>query len=456
MPHEPSVSPLEPSRKRAKHDLPTTQSGSELSQGDVLDAPSIVHNYYGDAVTQRSATVHPGHRFGINHFNAPGTLRDDRKHGCNLCPSKSKFFATQYDVLRHQKSVHGVLSPGDRIWICRVDRCQTQNKIWPRLDNFKGHLARMRKDQVADDAESMEEEYDPVRHGKMEVMVRSSNRYHLSRSPVQRDDASPASNNIDENRPEPSTEPSVASLNTPDRQRLGSSAEATPNPNQSVVDEENVIDLDNPHSEVCPVPNELLACPFYKVRPTKNQRCGVCILRTPAAVKQHLARKHLRPTYYCHRCSEVFENSRERDEHLIALSCKVQTSRFEDMMDHEVFRQINQKRRNESHSEFWFRIFTAIFPGQALPASAYQDNEIDAWHTKALAIVKALGPVVRTSLTEASIDEIRASELLSVTSKDNDTNLLQSAESPPTPSSNVPFRPDCDFVDRGSLLVTWQ
>lgn len=53
-------------------------------------------------------------------------------------------FATQTDLNRHQKGVHGIYQSNDSIsYRCVGKDCNNADKIWPRRDNFRGHLSRM-------------------------------------------------------------------------------------------------------------------------------------------------------------------------------------------------------------------------------------------------------------------------------------------------------------------------
>lgn len=57
-------------------------------------------------------------------------------------------FGTPNDLLRHQSSVHPGFNPTgalQKIYRCPVPGCNSRNKGYPRLDNFRNHLGRVHK-----------------------------------------------------------------------------------------------------------------------------------------------------------------------------------------------------------------------------------------------------------------------------------------------------------------------
>lgn len=69
-----------------------------------------------------------------------------KEHVCMVpnC-SRGNGFATINDLERHQKTRHNMQpAHGKSInYKCFGDSCPKHEKVWPRLDNFKQHLARM-------------------------------------------------------------------------------------------------------------------------------------------------------------------------------------------------------------------------------------------------------------------------------------------------------------------------
>ena len=68
-------------------------------------------------------------------------------------------FATQTDLKRHRKGVHGIYDEGNNdqtFYRCQGKDCKDSDKIWPRRDNFRGHLSRKHADE---DIEELTERY---------------------------------------------------------------------------------------------------------------------------------------------------------------------------------------------------------------------------------------------------------------------------------------------------------
>lgn len=86
---------------------------------------ALLHSYGG-------AEYHRKHHFRhTKPFTCP-------KPSC----SRKEGFSTVNDLDRHTKSKH----PGEmqsKTYRCLVAGCKSQDKIWPRLDNFRSHLKRM-------------------------------------------------------------------------------------------------------------------------------------------------------------------------------------------------------------------------------------------------------------------------------------------------------------------------
>jgi len=83
--------------------------------------------------------VHDVHQ--SNDSNATGS----RFYRCDVSGcTHDRGFATQTDLNRHQKGVHGIYQGNDSIsYRCQGKDCNHPDKIWPRRDNFRGHLSRI-------------------------------------------------------------------------------------------------------------------------------------------------------------------------------------------------------------------------------------------------------------------------------------------------------------------------
>lgn len=89
--------------------------------------------------TSRSASRGP---------SSPTSLRNEKAHPCTFenC-SRPEGFDTLHDLARHQRSLHGRL---DKAYRCMSDGCKKQDKIWPRLDNFRKHVLNMHPSEDPD------------------------------------------------------------------------------------------------------------------------------------------------------------------------------------------------------------------------------------------------------------------------------------------------------------------
>ena len=68
-------------------------------------------------------------------------------------------FATQTDLKRHRRGVHGIYDDGHSEQIfyrCQGKDCKDADKMWPRRDNFRGHLSRKHADE---DIEELTDRY---------------------------------------------------------------------------------------------------------------------------------------------------------------------------------------------------------------------------------------------------------------------------------------------------------
>lgn len=76
-------------------------------------------------------------------------LRHTKPFLClNTSCTRKEGFSTVNDLNRHKQSKH----PGDlsgeihtKTYHCLVSGCKSQDKSWPRLDNFRSHLKRMHR-----------------------------------------------------------------------------------------------------------------------------------------------------------------------------------------------------------------------------------------------------------------------------------------------------------------------
>jgi len=109
----------------------------------------------------------------------------------------------------------------------------------------------------------------------------------------------------------------------------------------------------------------LLACPFYRMDPLKYTGCGRFEIRSTNYVRQHIARSHSRPPFYCPICSLVCPDARTRDAHVQALKCSPRRDAHEGITDDQ--REDIQRRRGGTERERWLGMWRILFPDAAEP-----------------------------------------------------------------------------------------
>ena len=124
----------------------------------------------------------------------------------------------------------------------------------------------------------------------------------------------------------------------------------------------------------CEGARQLLACPYWKLNPTKHRSCFSKRLTRVRDVKQHLSRNHT-PDFYCTRCSTIFEDEDSLGEHTTqatGLFCTPST-----ILEGITYRQrsLLSRKSNPKLSEDgqWFAIWEILFPNRQQPKSPYMD-----------------------------------------------------------------------------------
>lgn len=137
----------------------------------------------------------------------------------------------------------------------------------------------------------------------------------------------------------------------------------------------------------------LFACPYYKADPDKYQGCHKYVLRNPSVIRLHFRRFHRKPVYYCATCFEIFDTSAQRDFHSDLRLCVKRENPFVDLIDDEMYRLMG-KGRHESDREWWYKVFTVLFPGCEPPTSPYADANPDAHalYVLSLNLFSRIGP----------------------------------------------------------------
>lgn len=89
------------------------------------------------------------HSYGGTKFHRKHHLRHTKPFTCpNPTCTRTEGFSTANDLDRHIKSKHPNDLPREaqsKTYHCLVAGCKSQEKVWPRLDNFRSHLKRMHR-----------------------------------------------------------------------------------------------------------------------------------------------------------------------------------------------------------------------------------------------------------------------------------------------------------------------
>ncbi|KAI5460435.1 hypothetical protein BGZ63DRAFT_404903 [Mariannaea sp. PMI_226] len=120
---------------------------------------------------------------------------------------------------------------------------------------------------------------------------------------------------------------------------------------------------------------QLLACPFWKLDPSKHCDCFRMKMDTASRVKQHLVRNHT-PDFYCPGCLVIFP---EEEVYLSHVRNEIGTCKWDpsvklDGITHKQRRELSRKSKpGLSDVEKWFAIWDIVFPNDPRPSSPYVD-----------------------------------------------------------------------------------
>ena len=121
-----------------------TQTSSTQSYGSpqIPSPPEILPSWTNDLTSILHGSAHslPPNDRGKTRTPSNGRHKRNRSYQCSI-PGCEKRFVHQFDLGRHEKSVHMKQEAGEG-YRCASRGCKKADKIWTRLDNFKGHLAR--------------------------------------------------------------------------------------------------------------------------------------------------------------------------------------------------------------------------------------------------------------------------------------------------------------------------
>lgn len=192
---------------------------------------------------------------------------------------------------------------------------------------------------------------------------------------------------------------------------------------------------------------KMLACPFWKMDPIKYADCFRMKFQINSRVKQHINRKHMRPSFYCQRCLLVFEDEPTLRAHVKQRlePCTQNSGAWPDGINLEQQRQLSKKPKTPGTIEAkWFEIWDIVMPGRPRPKSAYIDSRLADCCSKFREHWENNG-------AELLVRAVRDSGIMSMTEVDEDTRehtlhrileeglaMIWEAWSPPQTSSQPP------------------
>ncbi|KAH8752210.1 hypothetical protein F5883DRAFT_576574, partial [Diaporthe sp. PMI_573] len=118
-----------------------------------------------------------------------------------------------------------------------------------------------------------------------------------------------------------------------------------------------------------------LACPFSKLDGGRYYECLKFKLHRVRDVKQHIARRHRGPEFYCARCWQTFPDRSEQDEHMRTVVCATKPKPlFEGISDSQRNQLARSADRGATPEQQWYSIWEILFPGKQKPSSIYLGN----------------------------------------------------------------------------------
>ncbi|KAK1752679.1 hypothetical protein QBC47DRAFT_432306 [Echria macrotheca] len=125
-------------------------------------------------------------------------------------------------------------------------------------------------------------------------------------------------------------------------------------------------------------PRKVLACPYWKLDPTKYRKC----LKLESfwevnRVKQHLTRKHLEPEIFCDMCKKPFHDEAAKVRHLQEdrVTC-VYEPWAERLITRRQQGELHKKSKADTERDKWFDVWDILFPGIPRPSSPFIDERV--------------------------------------------------------------------------------
>ncbi len=145
-------------------------------------------------------------------------------------------------------------------------------------------------------------------------------------------------------------------------------------------------------------------CPYAKKDPLKYRSCLGLTLKRIRDVKQHLNRKLPLPIY-CARCICIFGLEDQRDEHVQASRCGIQTGiTYEGVTVAQKFQLAQKVSSKLNFEDQWFTIFNILFPGQiARPKSAYKGLTVALDGFQAVTYAEGPGMILNAMISKGLV-----------------------------------------------------
>ncbi|KAF5717770.1 hypothetical protein FGLOB1_1983 [Fusarium globosum] len=127
------------------------------------------------------------------------------------------------------------------------------------------------------------------------------------------------------------------------------------------------------------------ACPFFRRSPTHHMNCINSKLYRISDVKQHISRRHSRPSHHCPTCHEGFSSLRQHDDHVQSHCCKprdlsivrsVECS-VEWVSENASLRLKYRGDRGVSPAEQWYAIWDILFENMPRPDKAFLGSVVE-------------------------------------------------------------------------------
>jgi hypothetical protein len=117
---------------------------------------------------------------------------------------------------------------------------------------------------------------------------------------------------------------------------------------------------------------QVLACPFLKLDPFKNEKCFRYSIRRAADLRMHLSRVHALSDHFCPKCYVSFKESSDLEAHFEIDTCEpVPSPEQLSPQELELLYDLNKKLRGQSDIARWYCVWDTFFSAHSRPDSPY-------------------------------------------------------------------------------------